>query len=115
MEINSTSSSQKKGSFWSELFKVGPSRQEIWQQLCGEINAKYIAGGFWREDKIQLAYKAWTITCDVYKVHASKCTITYTRFRAPYVHSDSFRFNIHRAGFFSRILVKLGMQAVKIG
>ncbi|PWU01103.1 MAG: DUF3137 domain-containing protein [Candidatus Melainabacteria bacterium] len=115
METNSTSSSQKKAGFWSELFKVGPSRHEIWQQLCGEINAKYVAGGFWQEDKIQLAYKTWTITCDVYKVHASKRVITYTRFRAPYVNSDGFRFHIYRAGFFSRLLVKLGMQTVKIG
>src|SRR5262249_38064176 len=115
MQTNSTSSSQKKPGFWSELFKVGPSQQEIWQQLCGEINVKYVAGGFFKEDKIQLAYKTWTITCDVYRVHVSESTVPYLRFRAPYVKSDGFRFHIYRAGFFSRLLVKLGMQAVKIG
>ena len=29
----------------------GPSREEIWRQLCNEIGADFVDGGFWKGDK----------------------------------------------------------------
>ena len=112
---NPTSSSQKNGGFWNELFPARASRRVILQQLSGEINAKFTAGGFWLEDKVQLAYKTWTITLDMYESTSGRTNLTSTSLRVPYITVDGCRFNIYRAGFFSRLGVRLGMQDMKIG
>ena len=46
--------------FLRQLF--GPSREEIWRQLCSEIGAQYVEGGFWKGDKVQAHCGQWTIT-----------------------------------------------------
>jgi hypothetical protein len=45
-----------------ELF--GSSREEIWRQLSAEIGANYVAGGFWKGDKVVAQHGPWTITLD---------------------------------------------------
>jgi hypothetical protein len=96
-----------------EIF--GPSKDEIWRQLCGEIGADFIAGGFWRGSKVQARVKEWTITLDTHTVSHGKSSTTYTRMRAPYVNPDEFRFTIYRKGFFSGLGKMLGMQDVEVG
>lgn len=93
----------------------GPSTQEIWRQLCTEINARYIEGGFWKGDKILATHGPWTITLDTYVVSTGKATIVYTRMRAPYVNPDGFRFTAYRKGLFSDIAKWFGMQDIEIG
>jgi len=93
----------------------GPSKQEIWQRLCAEIGANYVAGGFWKGDKVQATHGEWTITLDTYAVSTGKVTIIYTRLRAPYVNPDRFRFTIYRRGLFSDIARWLGMQDIEVG
>ena len=44
----------------------GPSKEEIWRQLCTEIGAQYVDGGFWTDDKVQAHHGQWTITLDTY-------------------------------------------------
>lgn len=99
--------------FLKNLF--GPSRQEIWKQLCTEIGAQYVDGGFWKGDKVQASHGPWTITLDTYTVSTGKSSITYTRMRAPFVNTESFRFTVYRKGIFSDIGKWFGMQDIEIG
>ena len=93
----------------------GPSKDEIWRQLCGEIGADFIAGGFWRGSKVLARVEEWTITLDTHTVSHGKSSTTYTRMRAPYVNPDEFRFTIYRKGFFSGLGKMLGMEDVEVG
>lgn len=96
-----------------EIF--GPSKKEIWQELCKQIGGDYEEGGFFKEDKVVVHIKQWTVTLDTYTVSTGKSSSTYTRIRAPYVNKDGIRFKIYRSGFFSNIGTALGMQDIEVG
>jgi len=100
-------------SFIRQVF--GPSRAEVWQQLAEQTGGDFSDGGFFGKKKVTVKVKEWTITLDTYTVSNGKTSTTYTRMRAPYVNADSFRFTIYRAGSFSEIGKKLGMQDIEIG
>ena len=93
----------------------GPSREEVWRQLCSEIGADFVDGGFWKGDKVQAHVHSWTITLDTYSVQAGHSHVTFTRMRAPFVSRDGFRFRIYRKGFFSGMGKALGMQDIETG
>jgi hypothetical protein len=93
----------------------GPSREEIWRQLCREIGAEFVDGGTWKGDRVRARHGEWTITLDTFAVHTGKATMVFTRLRAPYVNPDHFRFSITRRGWFSGIAEKLGAQDVEVG
>jgi hypothetical protein len=100
-------------SFLAGMF--GPSREEVWKELCGEIGADFIDGGFWKGDKVQAHVKGWTVTLDVYTVSTGHNTMTFTRMRAPFVSQDSLRFRIYRKSIFSGLGKMLGMQDIEVG
>ena len=93
----------------------GPSREEIWRQLCNEIGAQYVEGGLWKGNKVQAHCGQWTVTLDIYTQSDGKTTTVYTRLRAPYVNKDGFRFTIYRKSIFSGLGKLLGMQDVEVG
>ncbi len=93
----------------------GPSKSEVWRQLCSETGADYVEGGFWKKDKAVATHGEWTITLDTYAVSTGKVVIMFTRLRAPYVNPDGFRFTIYRRGLFSEIATWLGMQDIEVG
>lgn len=93
----------------------GPSKQEIWQQLAHELNARYTDGGLWHKSFVDASVGEWTVRLDTYTVSTGKSTITYTRMRAPYFNKDGFRFKVYRKGLFSGIGKFLGMQDIEIG
>ncbi|MBI3585672.1 MAG: DUF3137 domain-containing protein [Ignavibacteriales bacterium] len=93
----------------------GPNQDEIWKQLCNEIGATFVEGGFWKGGKVQAQVKEWVVTLDTYTVHANNANITYTRIRAPYVNKDGFRFTVYRKSIFSGIGKFFGMQDVEVG
>jgi hypothetical protein len=99
-------------SFLRQLF--GPSRDEIWSQLAAEIGARH-EQNFWTGNKVQIDYGEWTITLDSFAVSTGKSTHHYTRFRAPYVNPDGFRFGIYRKHIFTGLAKWLGMQDVETG
>jgi hypothetical protein len=98
----------------------GPSQEEIWQQLAQELSGRFVDGGFWRGDKVQVRVKEWMVTLDTYTKshhpipHGNVYT-TYTRLRAPYVNKDGFRFTIYRRSVFSNLGKFFGMQDIVIG
>jgi hypothetical protein len=93
----------------------GPTKDEVWQELCQELGADFVTGGFWKGSKVQAHVGPWTITLDTYTVSAGESAETYTRIRAPYVNRDGFRFTIHRTGFLSNVALRLGMQDIEVG
>ena len=93
----------------------GPTKREVWEQLCKEIDARYINGGIWKGEKVQASHGQWTITLDIYVVSTGKSAVSYTRLRAPFVNPDGFRFTIYRRNWFADIGKKLGMQDVEVG
>lgn len=93
----------------------GPSREEVWKQLCTEIGADFVDGGFWKGDKVQAHVKSWTVTLDTYTVSSGHSHVIYTRMRAPFVSRDGFRCRIHRKGLFSGLGKALGMQDIEVG
>src|SRR5262245_16708640 len=93
----------------------GPSKEEMWRQLCGETGADVVKGGLWKGDKVQARHGEWTLTLDTYALATGKVTVVFTRLRAPYVNPDQFRFTIYRRGFFSDIAKWFGMQDIEIG
>jgi hypothetical protein len=102
---------------FSSLF--GPSREEIWSSLRGQIAAELVDGGFWRGDRLRMQAGDWTVTLDEYtqmvpagKVHVH---IPHTRMRAPFPNPTGFRFSIHRASMFSALGTLLGMQDIEVG
>lgn len=99
--------------FMRSLF--GPSTEEVWRQLCVEIGAQFVGGGFWKGNKVQGTHGPWTITLDTYTVSNGKTSTTYTRMRAPFVDPEGFRFVVYRRGIFSDIGKWLGMQDIEIG
>ena len=94
---------------------LGPSKAEMWKQLCAEIGAQYVEGGFWKGDKVQATHGPWTITLDTYTVSNGKTSTTYTRMRAPFVDPEGFRFTAYRKGIFSDLGKRFGMQDIEIG
>lgn len=93
----------------------GPSREEIWRQLCGQIDARYVEGGFWKGDHVEATHRQWTITLDVYVVNTGKTSIPYTRLRAPFVNPEGFRFSIGPKSLFHMIGVLTGAQDIQVG
>ncbi len=93
----------------------GPSKDEIWRQLCAEIGANFVDGGFWRGNKVQAHVKQWTVTLDIYTVSSGRSHQQFTRMRAPYVNADGFRFLVYRCGVFTDLGKLLGMQDVEVG
>jgi len=92
----------------------GPNKEEVWKQLAAEIGARY-ESNFWTGAKVSIDYGQWTITLDSYKVSTGKTHHHYTRFRAPYLNPDGFRFGIYRKHLFTPLAKWLGMQDIEIG
>jgi hypothetical protein len=99
---------------WEELF--GPPKDEVWKNLCAEIGADFIDGGFWKGDKVELRVAdAWTVTLDVFSVLRGKRRQKYTRLRVPFVSLDDLRFLIYRKGPFAGLGKLLGVQDIEVG
>jgi hypothetical protein len=93
----------------------GPSQEEVWRQLCSEIGADFVDGGFWRGHKVVARVDEWTVTLDTYTVSTGRSRLIYTRLRAPYVNRDGFRFTIYRKTILSGLGKLLGMQDIEVG
>jgi len=93
----------------------GPSKKEIWQKLSEETHGRFVPGGFWKGDKVQVEHAEWTLTLDTYAVSTGKVTVVFTRMRAPFVNPTGFRFTVYRKSAFSGIAKYFGMQDIEIG
>lgn len=99
---------------WEEVFRS--PKEEAWRQLCAEIGAGFMDGGFWKGDKVELRVDdAWRITLDVFSIYYGQRRQRYTRLRVPFVSLDDFRFVIYRKGLFTGLGKLLGGQDVEVG
>lgn len=89
----------------------GPSKKEIWRQLCEELDGDFIPGGFNRADKVQVYHRDWIFTLETH----SDGNALYTRMRAPYVNWDDFKFRIFKETLLNGIDKLLYMQDVQVG
>ncbi len=93
----------------------GPNKDDVWRELCQEIGAEFVEGGFWKGNKVQAHVGPWTVTLDTYTDSSGETSTTYTRMRGPYVNPDGFRFTIYRKSLFSGLGKLLGMQDIEVG
>lgn len=93
----------------------GPSRDEVWRQLSAEIGGQMTAGTWKTSAKVTIKVGEWTVTLDEYSVSNGKTTVTFTRFRAPYVNKDGFRFRMTRKNIFSGLAEWLGAKDILVG
>lgn len=93
----------------------GPSKSEVWGQLCDEIHANLINEGFWKGDRVEARHNNWVIYLDTYTVSTGKSSITYTRMRAPFINKDEFYFNIYNSNVFTDIGKMLGIEDIEVG
>ena len=93
----------------------GPSREEIWRQLSGEVGGRFHEGGLFTQSAVQARTDDWIITLDTYTQHTGNTHQTFTRLRAPYFNPEGFRFEIYRAGLFSELGKVLGMEDIEVG
>lgn len=92
----------------------GPSRKEMWTKLSEAVNGRYVAGSFWKGDKVQVDHNDWTLTLDTYAVSTGKVTIVFTRMRAPFRNPGGFRFLVYRKSIFSGLGKFFGMQDIEV-
>lgn len=93
----------------------GPSRTEIWSKLSREIGGSYTERTWRRTDRIDVVHGPWTITLDTYTVHANNVHLPFTRFRAPFLNTEQWRFKISRSNLFSAIGKWFGVQDIEVG
>src|SRR5690349_8051534 len=90
---------------------LAPSVNESWKQLAATLPGSFAERGWFTSPLIAACHGPWTLTLDV--THRGE--IPYTRLRAPFASADAFRFTIYRAGPFTRLAERMGMQDVRIG
>jgi hypothetical protein len=93
----------------------GPSTEEVWRELSGQIGGEFADGGMWRGDKVTAHVGPWTVILDTYVVSTGKSAISYTRMRAPYVNRDGLRFTLYRKTLLTDLGKFMGMQDISIG
>ena len=93
----------------------GPSRAEIWRQFSEQIHAEFVSGGLLANDRVVAAVDSWTVTLDTVSEAVGRACVSCTRFRAPYINHDNFRFLVYNRGAIDNIELRLGMQDVIVG
>ncbi len=100
-------------SFFRALF--GPSKEQVWTELAHEVEGRFLEGGLFSADAVQVRAGDWIITLDTYTVSTGQSSQTYTRLRAPYVNPERFHFRIYRSSMFSGLGKLFGMQDIEVG
>lgn len=98
---------------FKELFR--DHREEAWKQLAEQLGGKHTASSWKQHSCVQVDVKEWTITLDCYAVSTGKSVVYFTRFRAPYINPDGFRFSITRKNFLTPLGKLFGLQDIVVG
>ena len=92
-----------------------PHEDEIWAQLSRELEGEFENHQGWSQDRIRVKDGEWTVTLDVHSEPGYRAEILYTRYRAPYVNTDGFRFNIYQETVFSEIAARFSHERAEAG
>ena len=91
------------------------SKADVWKQLSEKLGARFVAGDWLHDARIEAHVDEWTVTLDTYREPVGRATVTHTRLRAPFVNLRGFRFCIYTHTVISGMGKLLGMQDVEIG
>lgn len=95
---------------------LGPSRREVWEQLCRDSGAEYVPGGLLGRPKVRGRVGNWTVTLESSKSSGPPGSmLTTTRLRVPFVSTDGFRFTIERKSAGGRIGKPIGRHYITYG
>jgi hypothetical protein len=91
--------------------------KEVWKQLSEEIGGRFNhrEEGEGRFDTVKAKVGPWTITLDLHADASYAHEVMHTRFRAPYINPDGFRFNICKASLWDEMSTVFGGQDVEVG
>jgi hypothetical protein len=92
-----------------------PLQNEVWERLNRRLDGTLIDRDGTLRDELRIKAGSWTVTLDRHCEHGGRTEVLYTRFRAPYVNSDGFRFAIFHEGIFQNIAKLFGLQDIKSG
>lgn len=79
------------------------------------MGGAYTPSTWKRTDRITVEHEHWLVTLDTFTVHANNTHIPYTRFRAPFLNTDQWRFKCYRSSLFSAVGKWFGMQDIEVG
>lgn len=92
-----------------------PHEEEIWAQLSRELEGEFENHQGWSQDRILVKDGQWTVTLDVHSEPGYRAEIRYTRYRAPYVNADGFRFNLYQETVFSEVAARFSHDRAEAG
>ena len=87
-------------------------RDDAWRQLANELGANFIQGGFMRSSAVQMPFKEWTITLDVYSVSSGDSNTSYTRLKTLLKDMQGFQFFLFRKSVITKIDKALGAKDI---
>jgi hypothetical protein len=90
-------------------------RENVWRQLAEQFAGDFTVKGTWQTGKVEARADGWTVTLDIRSVAGYKSAEHFTRFRAPFLNPDGFRFAIYRKTFIHTVGTFLGMQDIQVG
>lgn len=93
----------------------GPSKNEIWKQLCDQTGALFVDGGFWKGKWVELNYEDKVIILDTFTRSTGNSSVTYTRMRCETSNPLEFKFKIYQKHIFSGIAKVFGLKDIEIG
>jgi hypothetical protein len=89
--------------------------EEVWRKLSEELGGVFKNEDGWRHDEVKIQDGDWTVTLSFVGHRGARLDAIYTCFRAPYVNSDKFRFELYRQELAHGLGKLLGAQDVQIG
>ena len=98
---------------WQDWFGAGQTT--IWSEIARELDAHFTEGGFFSNQRLDLARERYNITLDTFVRGAEGANNSYMRMRAPFRNPKHVQFLIYREGFFSALGRLFGMQDITIG
>jgi hypothetical protein len=97
---------QRRSQLWRELF--GVTEEDAWKVLADEIGARHERTDALFGRRVVAQAGAWQIVLENDNRGA-------THMRSPYINRDGFWFRIYRAGTFTEVAKRFGLQDVQIG
>jgi hypothetical protein len=89
--------------------------EEVWNKLSEALGGEFQVDENYKKEKVRIQDGPWTITLDHHCHVGGRTEKIYTRFRAPYINTDGFRFKLHRRSVMDSIVSLFGMNDLEIG
>ena len=88
---------------------------DLWAQIREALPGELVEHASWVHDRLIVTSGEWKIALDYHEHAGYRSTATYTRFHAPFVSENKFRFTLRHESLEDRIGKLFGMQDIKVG